>query len=128
MTPFKLWVILRLIVNLKFQIDSISSGSGISRETRSFDVSRGETIKLRSKEDLLDYRFCPDPDLPPLVVTDDLIEHIRNSIPELPEQIAKRWNSEFGMSKKETGRMIPNNCVHLHTLFLLFFFLSLIQE
>lgn len=66
-------------------------------------MSRGETIKLRSKEDLLDYRFCPDPDLPVLLVSVEQLESVRNTIPELPDQIAKRWRQEYGLSKKETG-------------------------
>jgi aspartyl-tRNA(Asn)/glutamyl-tRNA(Gln) amidotransferase subunit B len=67
------------------QIEILEDGGSIAQETRLYDADRDETRSMRSKEDAQDYRYFPDPDLLPLVVTEAMIEKIRNDMPELPE-------------------------------------------
>jgi aspartyl-tRNA(Asn)/glutamyl-tRNA(Gln) amidotransferase subunit B len=66
------------------QIELIEDGGTVTQETRLFDPARGETRSMRTKEDAQDYRYFPDPDLPPLVVDDAWIERVRAELPELP--------------------------------------------
>jgi aspartyl-tRNA(Asn)/glutamyl-tRNA(Gln) amidotransferase subunit B len=75
------------------QISLIESGGKVVQETRLFDSKKCETRPMRSKEEAADYRYFPDPDLPPLVVSQELIDSIRNSMPELPEQKMQRYVS-----------------------------------
>ncbi|HEX4338942.1 MAG TPA: Asp-tRNA(Asn)/Glu-tRNA(Gln) amidotransferase subunit GatB [Polyangiaceae bacterium] len=76
----------------------ISSGGRIIQETRSFDPATGKTASLRSKEDAHDYRYFPDPDLPPLVISEALIEEERRAMPRLPAQLRHEWTAELGLS------------------------------
>ena len=66
------------------QIDIIESGGTVVQETRLYDADRDETRSMRSKEEANDYRYFPDPDLPPLVIDDAFIENVRSTMPELP--------------------------------------------
>src|SRR5262249_34265836 len=66
------------------QIELIEDGGKVVQETRLFDPDRGETRSMRSKEDAQDYRYFPDPDLPPLVIDEAWIERVRADLPELP--------------------------------------------
>ncbi len=95
------------------QIAEITKGADIERETRAFDAARGQTIRLRSKEDLLDYRFCPDPDLPMLQLSQTFLDSIKESMPELPDAIASRWRQQFGLSKNETGIILLDSRIFL---------------
>ena len=67
------------------QIDLLEDGGSIVQETRLYDPDRSETRSMRTKEDAQDYRYFPDPDLLPLVITEEMIENVRRSLPELPE-------------------------------------------
>ena len=80
------------------QIQVLEAGGEIDQETRLFDVKTGETRTMRSKEDAHDYRYFPDPDLLPLVIDEALIEEIRESLPELPDQKKHRFEKEYGLS------------------------------
>ncbi|MBI2959523.1 MAG: Asp-tRNA(Asn)/Glu-tRNA(Gln) amidotransferase subunit GatB [Betaproteobacteria bacterium] len=82
----------------RWQIETIQDGGTIVQATVLFDPDTGETRAMRTKEDAHDYRYFPDPDLPPLVVTEATIAEIRASMPELPEQRRRRYMSEFGLS------------------------------
>ena len=73
------------------QIEVLEAGGTIDQETRLFDVKTGETRVMRSKEDAHDYRYFPDPDLLPLVVSDEMVERIRAELPELPDQKKARF-------------------------------------
>ena len=75
----------------------ISSGGRIVQETRSFDPATGKTSPLRSKEEAHDYRYFPDPDLPPLVIPEALIEEERRSMPRLPADLRQKWTAELGL-------------------------------
>ncbi len=80
------------------QIDVLESGGKVVQETRLWDTQRNETRPMRSKEDAHDYRYFPEPDLPPLHVDDALIDQIRGSLPELPKAKMSRFRSQYGLS------------------------------
>src|SRR5512134_1182691 len=83
------------------QIELIEDGGTVVQETRLFDPDRGETRSMRSKEEAHDYRYFPDPDLPPLVIDRAWIERIRASLPELPEALRARLVNEYGLSRQD---------------------------
>jgi aspartyl-tRNA(Asn)/glutamyl-tRNA(Gln) amidotransferase subunit B len=80
------------------QIEVLEGGGKIDQETRLFDVNKGETRPMRSKEDAHDYRYFPDPDLLPLEIDAAWVEEIRASLPELPDAKKHRFMSEYGLS------------------------------
>ncbi len=79
------------------QIELLEDGGRVDQETRLYDPDRNETRPMRSKEDAQDYRYFPDPDLPPLVVTEAWIEAVRASLPELPEARRARFERDYGL-------------------------------
>src|SRR6201993_3869102 len=85
------------------QIDLLESGGQVVQETRLYDPDKGETRSMRSKEEANDYRYFPDPDLLPLVLSDALIEEVRATLPELPDQKAARFASEYALSAYDAG-------------------------
>ena len=80
------------------QIEVIEEGGKIVQETRLFDPDSGTTRSMRGKEDAHDYRYFPDPDLVPLVISDEWINDVRLSLPELPEAKLARYQRELGLS------------------------------
>jgi aspartyl-tRNA(Asn)/glutamyl-tRNA(Gln) amidotransferase subunit B len=78
--------------------DVLESGGRIVQETRTWDEAKGITLSMRSKEQAHDYRYFPEPDLPPVVVDPERVEAIRRSLPELPESRQKRLMAEHGLS------------------------------
>ena len=85
------------------QVDVLEAGGTIVQETRLFDPDSGTTRSMRSKEDAHDYRYFPDPDLLPLVLTDDFIAECRASLPELPDAKRKRYEGALGLSAYNAG-------------------------
>jgi len=85
------------------QIDLIEDGGEVQQETRLFDPRTGETRSMRSKEEAHDYRYFPDPDLLPLELSDDFIEGVRASLPEMPDQKKARFVEEFGLKPYDAG-------------------------
>ncbi|MDQ6619982.1 MAG: Asp-tRNA(Asn)/Glu-tRNA(Gln) amidotransferase subunit GatB [Pseudomonadota bacterium] len=83
------------------QIELIVDGGTVVQETRLYDPDRHETRPMRSKEDAQDYRYFPDPDLPPLMVEDRWIAEVRSSLPELPEALRERLWSEHSLSPQD---------------------------
>ena len=81
------------------QIALIEDGGRVVQETRLYDPDRHETRSMRSKEDAQDYRYFPDPDLPPLVIAPQLIERIRSEMPELPEAMRRRLVEQHGITE-----------------------------
>ena len=79
------------------QIDLIEDGGKVVQETRLFDPNSGTTRSMRSKEEAHDYRYFPDPDLVPLVISDEWVERSRLELPELPEQRRQRFMDELGL-------------------------------
>ncbi len=80
------------------QVEIIESGGTIDQETRLFDSSKGETRTMRSKEDAMDYRYFPDPDLLPLEFSQEYVDAIKATLPELPDEKKARYMSEYGLS------------------------------
>jgi aspartyl-tRNA(Asn)/glutamyl-tRNA(Gln) amidotransferase subunit B len=85
------------------QIDLIEGGGRVVQETRLYDPDRGETRSMRSKEEANDYRYFPDPDLLPIAIGDDLIESVRATLPELPDEKAARFVRDHGLSDYDAG-------------------------
>jgi aspartyl-tRNA(Asn)/glutamyl-tRNA(Gln) amidotransferase subunit B len=79
------------------QVDLIEDGGTVVQETRLYDPDRGETRSMRSKEDAQDYRYFPDPDLPPLVIDSARIDRIRASMPELPAAVERRFVTDHAL-------------------------------
>ncbi len=79
------------------QVKSLESGNKVVQETRLFDTSSGKTKTMRSKEEAHDYRYFPDPDLLPLELTDQRIEDIRKTLPELPDDLKMRLINQYGL-------------------------------
>ena len=82
---------------IRWQIEQIEDGYDIQQATVLFDPDTGETRAMRTKEDAADYRYFPDPDLPPLVVSREWVEEVRASMPELPRQMAQRLVETYGL-------------------------------
>jgi len=82
---------------IRRQIREISKGHDIHSETRTFDADTGKTYGMRTKEELNDYRYFPDPDLSPLEISEEWLERIRSQMPELPDALAVRFEKEYGL-------------------------------
>ena len=90
---------------VQWQIDLIEDGGALRQATVLFDPERGETREMRSKEDAHDYRYFPDPDLPPLAIPLDWIERVRAAMPELPRHRAERFQRDLGLSAYDAAMM-----------------------
>ena len=87
----------------KRQIELLENGGTIEQNTLNFDADSGETSVLRSKEMANDYRYFPEPDLPPLVLSDDFIQEIAKNLPALPEELYQKYTSQLGLSDYEAN-------------------------
>lgn len=87
------------------QIELIEDGGKVVQETRLYDSDRDETRSMRSKEDAHDYRYFPDPDLPPLVIAPGWIEEVRQSMPELPSALRERFVNEYGLAPVDAAQL-----------------------
>jgi aspartyl-tRNA(Asn)/glutamyl-tRNA(Gln) amidotransferase subunit B len=85
------------------QIELLESGRPVVQETRLYDPDKGETRSMRSKEEANDYRYFPDPDLLPVEVDAALIDSVRATLPELPDQKAARFSTQYGLSPYDAG-------------------------
>ena len=83
---------------IKRQIQLLENGDKVTQETRLYDSSKDETRPMRSKEFANDYRYFPEPDLLPVVISDEEIQKIRNEFPELPKEKVARYQDKFGLS------------------------------
>ncbi len=90
---------------VRWQIETLEDGGRIHQATVLFDPDSGQTRAMRSKEDAHDYRYFPDPDLLPLAIDADWIERIRAGMPELPAQLAHRFQNEYGLSPYDSGML-----------------------
>ncbi|PIR90373.1 Asp-tRNA(Asn)/Glu-tRNA(Gln) amidotransferase subunit GatB [bacterium (Candidatus Gribaldobacteria) CG10_big_fil_rev_8_21_14_0_10_33_41] len=84
------------------QKEILEKGEKIVQETRGWDEKKGITLVQREKEEAYDYRYFPEPDLPPLQITKEFLEEIRSEIPELPGQRRERFKKEYGLKDSET--------------------------
>ncbi|AMP02009.1 aspartyl/glutamyl-tRNA(Asn/Gln) amidotransferase, B subunit [Collimonas arenae] len=85
------------------QIELIEDGGTVVQETRLYDPDKKETRSMRSKEDSQDYRYFPDPDLPPLAISAEWIERVRATMPELPGAMRERFVNDFGLSEYDAA-------------------------
>lgn len=90
------------------QIDILEEGGAIEQETRLFDVKTGITRTMRTKEEAHDYRYFPDPDLLPLELDAERVEHIRAHLPELPDEKKRRFVEEYGLSAYDAGVLVAD--------------------
>lgn len=88
------------------QIDILEAGGTIDQETRLFDAVKGETRSMRSKENAHDYRYFPDPDLLPLKISQDFVDGIAASLPELPDEKKARFMDAFGLSAYDAAVLV----------------------
>lgn len=97
---------------IEFEIDRliglVEKGETIIQQTRSFDASNDTTFSIRDKEDANDYRYFPDPDLAPFVLTDSFIESIQTTLPALPNQLKKDWSQQFGLNAYDIDQLCEN--------------------
>jgi aspartyl-tRNA(Asn)/glutamyl-tRNA(Gln) amidotransferase subunit B len=77
------------------QIDLICAGGAVTQETRRWDEAKGTSFSMRSKEDARDYRYFPDPDLPPVHISDEMLEEIRSRLPEFRTEKMRRYREEY---------------------------------
>lgn len=89
----------------KRQIEEITAGNKIVQETRRWDDAKGVSVAMRSKEEAQDYRYFPEPDLVPIIVDDEWVERIRESIPELPSQRKERYVNKCGLTEYDAGQI-----------------------
>jgi len=89
-------------------IQVLESGGRLTQETRLWDERAMETRVMRSKEEAHDYRYFPEPDLPPLVVSSEFIEQVRDLMPELPEARRKRFNEQYGLSFVDASQLVAD--------------------
>jgi aspartyl-tRNA(Asn)/glutamyl-tRNA(Gln) amidotransferase subunit B len=85
------------------QIGRIEDGGTVVQETRLFDAERGETRSMRTKEDAMDYRYFPDPDLLPLAIGPEWVDQVRRDLPELPGAMRERFVREYGLPEYDAG-------------------------
>jgi len=85
------------------QIDLIEGGGKVAQETRLYDSDKNVTRSMRSKEEAMDYRYFPDPDLPPLVITEDFIRGVEKTLPELPDAKRARFMQDYGLNAYDAG-------------------------
>jgi aspartyl-tRNA(Asn)/glutamyl-tRNA(Gln) amidotransferase subunit B len=86
----------------------LESGGRVIQETRSYDPDKGETRSVRSKEEANDYRYFPDPDLLPVVISQAFVDNIAKNMPELPDQKKQRFIEELGLSALDAGILTSN--------------------
>ncbi|MCF8247033.1 MAG: Asp-tRNA(Asn)/Glu-tRNA(Gln) amidotransferase subunit GatB [Saprospiraceae bacterium] len=92
---------------VKRQVDLLESGVEIVRSTLNFNPATGETSPMRDKESAHDYRYFPDPDLPPVVFTQQWVDEVADTLPELPQVLFKRFVNEFDLSEND-ARLLTN--------------------
>ena len=90
------------------QIELIEDGGKVIQQTRLFDPNKGETRAMRSKEDAHDYRYFPDPDLLPVIITDTMLDAAKAGMPELPKEMAGRFIDQYGISDYD-ARLLTSN-------------------
>ncbi|MBC7382463.1 MAG: Asp-tRNA(Asn)/Glu-tRNA(Gln) amidotransferase subunit GatB [Bacteroidia bacterium] len=90
------------------QINALENGEKLFMETRNFDAIKGKTSTMRSKEGSSDYRYFPEPDLPPLHITDNFISIVRDLMPTLPKVLFNKFTSTYGLNEYDAGVLTEN--------------------
>ncbi len=96
---------------VRWQIDQIEDGHAIQQATVLFDPDTGETRAMRTKEDAADYRYFPDPDLPPLVIGRDWVERVRSEMAELPRVMAERFVKDYALPEYDATQLTQSKAV-----------------
>jgi aspartyl-tRNA(Asn)/glutamyl-tRNA(Gln) amidotransferase subunit B len=96
---------------IRWQIEEIEDGRAIQQATVLFNPDSGETRAMRSKEDAADYRYFPDPDLPPLVIGRDWVERVRAAMTELPRVMAGRFVRDFGLPEYDATTLTQSKAM-----------------
>jgi aspartyl-tRNA(Asn)/glutamyl-tRNA(Gln) amidotransferase subunit B len=99
---------LALEYEVQRQSRRVEQGLEVEQETRGWDAVRGETVPQRSKEAAMDYRYFPEPDLPPLVVRPEEVDGIRQTMPELPQARARRFKQAYGLGDDEVQTLLQS--------------------
>jgi aspartyl-tRNA(Asn)/glutamyl-tRNA(Gln) amidotransferase subunit B len=103
---------------IRFEIDrqiaEVEAGGQISQDTRSFDASNGSTFVMRSKEMANDYRYFPEPDLPPVIIDKKWIADIKATMPALPNELHNKFMNQFGLSEYDAGVLTESKPVALY--------------
>ena len=95
-----------IAAEIKRQAELLDKGEKVVQQTRRFNDATGETVAMRSKEDAHDYRYFPDPDIPPIIFTEKELDEIRLSLPEMPRQRMERYMSEYGVSRNDAAVIV----------------------
>ncbi len=98
------------------QIELIEDGGKVVQETRLYDADLDETRSMRSKEDAHDYRYFPDPDLPPLVISQEWIAEVQESMPALPDALRQRFINEFGIAPIDAAQLSSSRAMATYFL------------
>ena len=96
---------------VQWQIDLIEDGGTVQQATVLFDAEHGETRAMRSKEDAHDYRYFPDPDLPPLAIDAAWVARVRDAMPELPRERAARFQRDYGLGAYDAAMMTQSQAI-----------------
>ena len=96
---------------VRWQIEEIEDGRAIQQATVLFDPDTGETRAMRTKEDAADYRYFPDPDLPPLVVAPEWVERVKQALPELPRVMAARFVASYGLPEYDATTLTQSKAM-----------------
>jgi aspartyl-tRNA(Asn)/glutamyl-tRNA(Gln) amidotransferase subunit B len=102
-----------LFYEIQRQEEVLASGEPVIQQTLLWDEKTGQTLPMRTKEEAQDYRYFPDPDLAPCILSDDEIKRIKNSIPELPREKTARFMKEYGLSGYDAGILVSSSAVAL---------------
>jgi aspartyl-tRNA(Asn)/glutamyl-tRNA(Gln) amidotransferase subunit B len=93
------------------QIEIVEGGGRVVQETRLWDSSRGQTLSMRSKEEAHDYRYFPEPDLPPLVIDEARIDRVRATMPELPQARSQRFVAQYAIPPYDAGVLTQSSAL-----------------
>ncbi|MBP6302737.1 MAG: Asp-tRNA(Asn)/Glu-tRNA(Gln) amidotransferase subunit GatB [Bacteroidia bacterium] len=96
---------------IKRQIEALESGEKLYKETRTFEAMKGITIVMRSKEDATDYRYFPEPDLPPLHITSEFIAQVKSQMPALPKELFEKFTKVYGLNEYDSNVLTENKDV-----------------
>src|SRR5688572_8742165 len=96
---------------VRWQIEQLEDGHRIEQATVLFDPDTGETRAMRTKEDAADYRYFPDPDLPPLVIAPEWIERVKGEMPELPRRMAARLVADYGLPEYDATTLTQSKAM-----------------
>jgi aspartyl-tRNA(Asn)/glutamyl-tRNA(Gln) amidotransferase subunit B len=96
---------------VRWQIEQIEDGHTIQQATVLFNPDTGETRAMRTKEDAADYRYFPDPDLPPLVISREWVERVRSEMAELPRVMAERFVTQYGLPEYDATQLTQSKAM-----------------